>query len=264
MATEPTRWRSETSSPRCGTSRSARTRATDLASCTASSSGTAPGTSRRFARASICTTSSSTATGWRGSGTSSTRSTSPPCLDVHPGYVGTGVVRAGVNLKRSLPDDGRRRVHRRLRRRLARRRRRPGQGRLVAAPIDRPRGARVARGGDPVRRLRHRRLGRGRQSRDELRRPESADPLALPGDARESYWRVMSVERAGGRTTRRRSARSSPRSTHLHSPAVFTRRIAAHANRSARSRRSSPRTRCPRSGSRSSRSTTRTATAPTS
>jgi NAD-dependent dihydropyrimidine dehydrogenase PreA subunit len=26
------------------------------------------------------------------------------CLDVHPGYVGTGVVRAGVNLKRSLPE----------------------------------------------------------------------------------------------------------------------------------------------------------------
>jgi ferredoxin len=28
------------------------------------------------------------------------------CLDVHPGYVGTGVVRAGVNLKRSLPETG--------------------------------------------------------------------------------------------------------------------------------------------------------------
>jgi len=27
-----------------------------------------------------------------------------PCLDVHPGYVGTGVVRASVNLKRSLPE----------------------------------------------------------------------------------------------------------------------------------------------------------------
>jgi NAD-dependent dihydropyrimidine dehydrogenase PreA subunit len=27
-----------------------------------------------------------------------------PCLDVHPGYVGTGVVRAGVNLKRTLPE----------------------------------------------------------------------------------------------------------------------------------------------------------------
>ena len=27
-------------------------------------------------------------------------------LDVHPGYVGTGVVRAGVNLKRSLPETG--------------------------------------------------------------------------------------------------------------------------------------------------------------
>jgi NAD-dependent dihydropyrimidine dehydrogenase PreA subunit len=26
------------------------------------------------------------------------------CLDVHPGYAGTGVVRAGVNLKRSLPE----------------------------------------------------------------------------------------------------------------------------------------------------------------
>jgi ferredoxin len=26
-----------------------------------------------------------------------------PCLDVHPGYVGTGVVRAPVNLKRTLP-----------------------------------------------------------------------------------------------------------------------------------------------------------------
>jgi NAD-dependent dihydropyrimidine dehydrogenase PreA subunit len=28
-----------------------------------------------------------------------------PCLDVHPGYVGTGVVRAPVNLKRVLPED---------------------------------------------------------------------------------------------------------------------------------------------------------------
>jgi hypothetical protein len=28
-----------------------------------------------------------------------------PCLDVHPGYAGTGVVRAPVNLKRSLPND---------------------------------------------------------------------------------------------------------------------------------------------------------------
>ena len=27
-----------------------------------------------------------------------------PCLDIHPGYVGTGVVRAAVNLKRSLPE----------------------------------------------------------------------------------------------------------------------------------------------------------------
>jgi ferredoxin len=27
-----------------------------------------------------------------------------PCLDVHPGYVGTGVVRSCVNLKRSLPE----------------------------------------------------------------------------------------------------------------------------------------------------------------
>jgi NAD-dependent dihydropyrimidine dehydrogenase PreA subunit len=29
-----------------------------------------------------------------------------PCLDKHPGYVGTGVVRASVNLKRSLPETG--------------------------------------------------------------------------------------------------------------------------------------------------------------
>jgi NAD-dependent dihydropyrimidine dehydrogenase PreA subunit len=28
-----------------------------------------------------------------------------PCLDVHPGYVGTGVVRSSVNLKRALPED---------------------------------------------------------------------------------------------------------------------------------------------------------------
>jgi NAD-dependent dihydropyrimidine dehydrogenase PreA subunit len=28
-----------------------------------------------------------------------------PCLDVHPGYAGTGVVRAPVNLKRALPED---------------------------------------------------------------------------------------------------------------------------------------------------------------
>ena len=29
-----------------------------------------------------------------------------PCLDKHPGYVGTGVVRASVNLKRTLPETG--------------------------------------------------------------------------------------------------------------------------------------------------------------
>jgi NAD-dependent dihydropyrimidine dehydrogenase PreA subunit len=29
-----------------------------------------------------------------------------PCLDIHPGYVGTGVVRAPMNLKRSLPETG--------------------------------------------------------------------------------------------------------------------------------------------------------------
>src|SRR5579862_169742 len=29
-----------------------------------------------------------------------------PCLDVHPGYVGTGVVRAPLNLKRVLPETG--------------------------------------------------------------------------------------------------------------------------------------------------------------
>jgi NAD-dependent dihydropyrimidine dehydrogenase PreA subunit len=28
-----------------------------------------------------------------------------PCLDVHPGYVGTGVVRSAANLKRALPED---------------------------------------------------------------------------------------------------------------------------------------------------------------
>jgi NAD-dependent dihydropyrimidine dehydrogenase PreA subunit len=28
-----------------------------------------------------------------------------PCLDVHPGYAGTGVVRSSVNLKRTLPED---------------------------------------------------------------------------------------------------------------------------------------------------------------
>ena len=28
-----------------------------------------------------------------------------PCLDVHPGYVGTGVVRSSANLKRLLPED---------------------------------------------------------------------------------------------------------------------------------------------------------------
>ena len=38
--------------------------------------------------------------------TSSTRSTSRRSLDVHPGYAGTGVVRAPVNLKRTLPETG--------------------------------------------------------------------------------------------------------------------------------------------------------------
>ena len=105
-----------------------------------------------------------------------------PCLDVHPGYAGTGVVRASVNLKRALPEtadpeylagfvDGW----------LA------ADGDPVKAGSWRlrstsTRGARLARAGRAAGGLRRRWLGRGGKHRDELRRPQPSDPLAVPRD----------------------------------------------------------------------------------
>ena len=116
-----------------------------------------------------------------------------PCLDVHPGYAGTGVVRAGVNLKRALPETG--------------------DGEYIAGFVD----GWVAADGDPVKagswRLRstdHEALawledvavyagyavvGSGEESSVTTNfgvRSRSIRWLYLA--TRDSYWRVMSVE----------------------------------------------------------------------
>jgi NAD-dependent dihydropyrimidine dehydrogenase PreA subunit len=117
-----------------------------------------------------------------------------PCLDVHPGYVGTGVVRAPVNLKRALPEDA--------------------DAEYVAGFTD----GWLAADGDPVRagswRLRsthHEALdwlekaaplggyvvvGSGEESSRETNFGVRSRPIRwLYLATREVYWRVMSVER---------------------------------------------------------------------
>jgi NAD-dependent dihydropyrimidine dehydrogenase PreA subunit len=117
-----------------------------------------------------------------------------PCLDVHPGYVGTGVVRAPVNLKRSLPEDA--------------------DAEYVAGFTD----GWLAADGDPVKagswRLRstdHEALawmeqaaplagyvvvGSGEESSRETNFGVRSRPIRwLYLATRETYWRVMSVER---------------------------------------------------------------------
>ena len=133
------------SCPACARARSATRRSTGSGSCTASSSVTAAGTSRRSGPASISITSSSTASGSRATATSSTRSTS------RRASTSIRATRAPASFVPGQPQaapsgDRGRGVHRRLRRRLARGGRRSREGRLVAAAVDRPRGARVARG----------------------------------------------------------------------------------------------------------------------
>jgi ferredoxin len=118
-----------------------------------------------------------------------------PCLDVHPGYAGTGVVRAGVNLKRSLPETA--------------------DTEYIAGFVD----GWLAADGDPVKagssRLRstdHEALawleavapyagfvtvGAGEESSTETNFGVRSRPIRwLYLATRETYWRVMSVEDA--------------------------------------------------------------------
>ena len=137
-----------------------------------------------------------------------------PCLDVHPGYAGTGVVRARRQPEALAARDRRHRVHRRLRRRLARRRRRSGQGRLVAPALDRSRGARVARGVAPV--AGYIAVGSGEEAIVETNFGVRSRPIRwLYLATREMFWRVMSVERAGGRG-RRHVLRRRPGEARVH------------------------------------------------
>jgi NAD-dependent dihydropyrimidine dehydrogenase PreA subunit len=115
-----------------------------------------------------------------------------PCLDVHPGYVGTGVVRAPINLKRALPHDA--------------------DGEYVAGFVD----GWLAADGDPVRagswRLRsttHEALdwledvapmagyvvvGSGEEASRETNFGVRSRPMRwLYLATRETYWRVMNV-----------------------------------------------------------------------
>ena len=107
-----------------------------------------------------------------------------PCLDVHPGYVGTGVVRASANLKRLLPETA--------------------DPEYIAGFVDgwlASDGDRVKAGSWRLRSTDHEALawlesaaplagyvavgsGEEGEHRDELRRAQPADPLALPRDAR--------------------------------------------------------------------------------
>jgi NAD-dependent dihydropyrimidine dehydrogenase PreA subunit len=116
-----------------------------------------------------------------------------PCLDVHPGYVGTGVVRASVNLKRMLPETG--------------------ESEYIAGFVD----GWVASDGDEVKagswRLRsthHEALdwleraapyagyitvGSGEESNRETNFGARSRPIRwLYLATRETYWRVMNVE----------------------------------------------------------------------
>jgi NAD-dependent dihydropyrimidine dehydrogenase PreA subunit len=116
-----------------------------------------------------------------------------PCLDVHPGYVGTGVVRAPINLKRSLPETA--------------------DTEYIAGFVD----GWLAADGDPVKagswRLRsthHEALdwleavapyagfitiGSGEESNRETNFGVRSRPMRwLYLATRETYWRVMSVE----------------------------------------------------------------------
>jgi len=115
-----------------------------------------------------------------------------PCLDIHPGYVGTGVVRAPINLKRALPHDA--------------------DGEYVAGFVD----GWLAADGDPVRagswRLRsttHEALdwledvapmagyvvvGSGEEASRETNFGVRSRPMRwLYLATRETYWRVMNV-----------------------------------------------------------------------
>ena len=153
--------------------------------------------------------------------------------------------------------DGGSGIHRRLRRRLARVGRRPGEGRVVAASLDRPRGAVVARECGAAGRLRRCRIRR----RERTSRRTSACAAGRFAGSTSRRERCSGASRTcrAARERRRRYVlrrRSGEARVHARRWYLYT-ETAAHANRSVRSRRSSPRTHCRRSGSRSSRSTTR-------
>jgi NAD-dependent dihydropyrimidine dehydrogenase PreA subunit len=116
-----------------------------------------------------------------------------PCLDVHPGYVGTGVVRAPVNLKRVLPETA--------------------DGEYIAGFVD----GWLAADGDPVRAGSWRLRSTGHEALDWLEGAAVMAGLVVVGSGeeanvktnfgvrsrpirclylatRETFWRVMSVE----------------------------------------------------------------------
>ena len=120
------------------------------------------------------------------------------------------------------------------------RRRRSRQGRLLAHSLDRSRGARLARAGGGFRGGVAVGSGKG-NARDEFRR-EPADALALRRRARRTG--VMSVEAQEADEADTFCAVVPGKCVR----ACWRRPIAARTNRSARSRRSSPRTRSPKVG----------------
>jgi NAD-dependent dihydropyrimidine dehydrogenase PreA subunit len=116
-----------------------------------------------------------------------------PCLDVHPAYVGTGVVRAPVNLKRVLPETA--------------------DGEYIAGFVD----GWLAADGDPVRAGSWRLRSTGHEALDWLEGAAVMAGLVVVGSGeeanvktnfgvrsrpirclylatRETFWRVMSVE----------------------------------------------------------------------
>ena len=149
-----------------------------------------------------------------------------PCLDAHPGYVGTGVVRSGVNLKRALPETA--------------------DTEYIAGFVD----GWLAADGDPVKagswRLRsteHEALewleavapyagfvtvGSGEEGNRETNFGVRSRPIRwLYLATREVYWRVMSVEEQEA-DDEEPSARSFRTSTRSRLPAViYTRNCGA-------------------------------------
>jgi hypothetical protein len=182
--------------------------------------------------------------------------------DVHPGYAGTGIVRSCANLKGLLPETA--------------------DNEYIAGFVD----GWLAADGDPVRagswRIRstdHEALawleqaavfagyvtvGSGQEGNVVTNYGVRSRPIRwLYLATRETYWRVMNVESQEADDAETFCAIVPGKHEFTLAGGVMTRNC-GHANRSARSRRSSPKMPFLISGSRSSRSTTRTVTAPRS